>query len=386
MDDFAYKGYTITGPTQGIVRAPSRQTAEKRLRSQGITPQRLSKTKKHKDPVFWLFVKTLNILLGQNIKLHVALEIMQNQQSTRVRDAAERILIKLGDGETFSEALPQVFGGLSAQTIQLIDIGVKNSGLAQAIALIANEHENSVRQKQELAKAISYPAFVLAFSIIALITIFDTVLPEFGQLLQGSELSAMQQVIMGAAGRGYSGFITVFWAILGCVGLGYLISLHRPTILRLTHILDLVPIIKSTLRVRSRAQFLHALALALYLKLDLTDASLMAAEYVSNPAHRKRLLGIKPSLLEGQTFRATLAKTELFEDMQLALVEVAERANRLPECVMDLDQAMIQQRAHRLSLISQVIGPLSIIVLGIIIFLVAFVVVTPMMSLQNSIG
>jgi len=36
--------------------------------------------------------------------------------------------------------------------------------------------------------------------------------------------------------------------------------------------------------------------------------------------------------------------------------------------------------------VSQVIGPTAIIVLGIIIFLVAFVVVTPMISLQNSIG
>ena len=112
----------------------------------------------------------------------------------------------------------------------------------------------------------------------------------------------------------------------------------------------------------------------------------MAGKYVTNPHHKTILTHIKSALLEGQTFRTALSQSGLFDDMQLAQIEIAERSNRLPQVVMDLDRSLVAERAHRMSLVSQVIGPISIIVLGIIIFLVAFVVVTPMMSLQNSIG
>jgi len=386
MPDFAYKGHSIQGPVQGMITASTKAGAQKQLRAQGISPKSMTRTQRHTDAVFWIFIDTLCILLQQNIKLSEALEIMQSQQSPKVRDAAVRLLAKLGDGIPFPAALPQVFRSIPAQTLQLIDIGNRSAGLTQAVTLIKEERDTARKQKQDLTKAISYPAFVLLFSVIALIVIFDTVLPEFKQLLQGAELTPLQQVIMQGAGRGYSGFLAVFWSLIGVVGVGYALGLHGATQRRLAQLADVVPVLSAVLRGRSRGQFLHALALALQLKSDVSEACVMAAKYVTNPHHKTILSRIKSALLEGQTFRTALSHSGLFDDMQLAQIEIAERSNRLSQVVMDLDRTLMAERAHRISLVSQVIGPLAIIVLGIIIFLVAFVVVTPMMSLQNSIG
>ena len=386
MPDFAYKGHSIQGPVQGMIAAPTKAGAQKQLRAQGISPKSIARTHQHNDAVFWIVLETLCILLQQNIKLSEALDIMQSQQNPKVRDAATRLLAKLGDGIPFPAALPQVFRSIPAQTLQLIDIGNRSAGLAQAVTLIKEERDFARKQKQDLTKAVSYPAFVLLFSVVALIVIFDTVLPEFKQLLQGADLTPLQQVIMQAAGHGYSGFLTVFWSVIGVVGAGYALGLHRPTQRRLAQMADAVPLLGAALRARSQGQFLHALALALHLKSDVSEACVMAAKYVTNPHHKTILTRIKPALLEGQTFRTALSHSGLFDHMQLAQIEIAETSNRLPQVVMDLDRSLVSARAHRMSLVSQVIGPMAIIVLGIIIFLVAFVVVTPMMSLQNSIG
>ena len=56
--------------------------------------------------------------------------------------------------------------------------------------------------------------------------------------------------------------------------------------------------------------------------------------------------------------------------------------NNRQSIVVDL----IEKRRQRFALFSQLVGPFAIILLGIIIFLVAYVVVTPMMALQNTIG
>lgn len=386
MPEYAYKGHSIQGPVQGNITAVSRKIAQKTLRAQGIAPKTLEHTRLHKEPIFWIFIQTLSILVTQNIKLSEALVIMRKQRNQNVRDAARRILAKLGDGVPFPTALPQVFRNLNPQTLQLIDIGSRNAGLSQAIKVIKDERDFATKQKQDLTKALSYPAFVLLFSVVALIVIFDTVLPEFKTLLQDTQLTPLQNIIMGAAGNGYNWFIAFFWAILAVTIVVYVVSLHRPSIMRLARIFDHVPGLGHALRVSSQAQFLHALALALHLKSDLSAACVMAARYVKNPYHQYKLLGIKTGLLEGQLFRLTLSQTNLFNDMQLALIEIAERSNKLGEVVLDIDQTLRTERAHRMSLVSQIIGPFAIIILGIIIFMVAFVVVTPMMSLQNSIG
>ena len=386
MPEFFYKGQSIRGPMKGEIFANSRKLAQSSLRAQGIVPKSLQRIRRYKSAVFWIFIKTLSILLLQNIKLSDALEIMRKQQNRNVCDAASRVLTKLGDGASFSSTLVQVFQDLHPQTVQIIDIGVRNGGLRQAIKVIQDERNFAVKQKQELIKALSYPAFVLLFSLIALILIFDTVLPEFKSALQDIKLTPLQTIIMSASGKGYYLFIRIFWIGLSIVFVGHVISRYRPWMIKIGSLVDFIPVLKNIFKANSEAQFLHSLALSLRLKSDLTEACIVAARYVKNPHHQSKLSEITTALLEGKSFTVTLANTGLFNEMHLAQIEVAERSNKLAEIVVEMDQTLITQRALRMSLLSQIIGPLAIILLGIIIFLVAFVVVTPMMSLQNSIG
>jgi type II secretory pathway component PulF len=72
--------------------------------------------------------------------------------------------------------------------------------------------------------------------------------------------------------------------------------------------------------------------------------------------------------------------------MQIAKIEVGEKSKTLPKILNSIVVDLIEKRRQRFDLFSQLVGPFAIILLGIIIFLVAYVVVTPMMALQNTIG
>jgi type II secretory pathway component PulF len=122
------------------------------------------------------------------------------------------------------------------------------------------------------------------------------------------------------------------------------------------------------------------------LNVDLGLSVQMAEKTITNPIHREKISNIKTLLLNGVTFSTAIRETELFEPMQIAKIEIGEKSKTLPEILNSIVKDLIEKRRQRFALFSQLIGPFAIILLGIIIFLVAYVVVTPMMALQNTIG
>ena len=147
-----------------------------------------------------------------------------------------------------------------------------------------------------------------------------------------------------------------------------------------------LPVLKLMTRKRSAYEYLNAINLSMSLNVDLGLSVQLAETTISNPIHREKIANIKNLLLNGITFSTAIRETELFEPMQIAKIEIGEKSKTLPEIMNSIVKDLIEQRRQRFALFSQLVGPFAIIVLGIIIFLVAYVVVTPMMALQNTIG
>ena len=147
-----------------------------------------------------------------------------------------------------------------------------------------------------------------------------------------------------------------------------------------------VPGLNLISRKASAYEYLNAINLSMSLNVDLGLSVQLAEKTIINPIHREKIANIKTLLLNGVTFSTAIRETELFEPMQIAKIEVGEKSKTLPEILNSIVKDLIEKRRQRFALFSQLIGPFAIILLGIIIFLVAYVVVTPMIALQNTIG
>ena len=278
------------------------------------------------------------------------------------------------------------FKGLDQKTLSLLKIGSEQSGLAHAAGILLDEQKLKKDINREFNRAIAYPAFVLLFAIAALIVVFDTVLPEFSQFIDIQNQTLLQKMILSGAGRGYSTFLTVLWVSL-FVGFS-LLALQKLHFSRkfFYHFMAIVPGLKLISRKTSAYEYLNAINLSMSLNVDLGLSVQMAEKTITNPIHREKISNIKTLLLNGVTFSTAIRETELFEPMQIAKIEIGEKSKTLPEILNSIVKDIIEKRRQRFALFSQLIGPFAIILLGIIIFLVAYVVVTPMMALQNTIG
>ena len=386
MREFDYIGTSISGNIRGRITAITKSEAKTLLNSQGVVTSSIKSVRSSGNAAFWIFLKTLNILLSQKIKLSDALSVLTRHDDASLAKISDRILIKLSEGQNFHEILPVVFPKLDRKYFQLLKIGYRHADLNAAIELILTEHQNRKKFNGELTKALSYPLFVLFFSFVCLIVIFDTVLPEFKQFVGDAPTSKLQSFIMAGAGKAYETFVLIFWIAILSLGTFLLIRRNVKLFDLIILTLNKLPLISAMFKYSSQFQYIHALSLGLRLGADLSTATRLATDYVKNIGHKKRLLDIESKLFEGQTFSAALRETGLFNKLQIAQIEVAEQLNQLENIIQNLDSTIIEQRNHRLSVTSQLIGPLAIIMLGMIIFLVASVIITPIISLQNSIG
>ena len=386
MPDFHYRGLSISGSVSGFIEASSKKSAESLLKAKGIKVLNLKVERPYDVKTFWLFLSLIKSLLDQKISLVDALEISLNQSNSKIKKIASRTLSQLSEGQTLDVIFESIFKGLDQKTLSLLKIGSEQSGLAHAAGILLEEQKLKKDMNREFNKAIAYPTFVLLFAVAALIVVFDTVLPEFSQFIDHQNQTLMQKIILSGAGKGYSTFLSVLWVSL-LIGFS-LLALQKSHASRkfFYYFMTTAPGLKLIARKTSAYEYLNAINLAMSLNVDLGSSVQLAEKTVGNLIHRSKIENIKTLLLNGVTFSTAIRATQLFEPMQIAKIEVGEKSKTLPEILNSIVVDLIEKRRQRFALFSQLVGPFAIILLGIIIFLVAYVVVTPMMALQNTIG
>ena len=386
MPDFHYRGLSISGSVSGFIEASSKKSAESLLKAKGIKVVNLKVERPYDVKTFWLFLSLIKSLLDQKISLVDALEISLNQSNTKIKRIANRTLSQLSEGQTLDVIFENIFKGLDQKTLSFLKIGSEQSGLANAAGILLEEQKLKKDINREFNRAIAYPAFVLLFAVAALIVVFDTVLPEFSQFIDIQNQTLLQKIILSGAGRGYSTFLSVLWVSL-FIGFS-LLALQNLHFSRkfFYYFMTTAPGLKLISRKTSAYEYLNAINLSMSLNVDLGLSVQLAEKTIINPIHREKMANIKTLLLNGVTFSSAIRETELFEPMQIAKIEVGEKSKSLPEILNSIVKDLIEKRRQRFALFSQLIGPFAIILLGIIIFLVAYVVVTPMMALQDTIG
>lgn len=385
MPLFEYTGLSIEGKVSGNIIAGTARDARAELQKKGVKVKELRKRKVLNENIFWKCISLLKVLMTQNVSLVDALKIAREQRDRKLSYAFGQMLIGLQNGLQFHEVLTDLFPSVSMNTIAMLRIGAEKNGLSLAIKSIVQQKENKDALNSEIRKAIAYPTFVMFFALLTLVVVFDTVLPEFANLVDTHNLNWLQNVIISGAGKGYSSLLVGFWILIGLLFIYWALSKSKFFNLKFYYLLNFVPGLRALQISSSRRSFLNALSLALGLKCSLSDSVRLASVSIKNPLHLERVQKIPAQLTEGVLFSDSLSEAGLVSGMDLATIKLAEQSNSLAETTLALSAKLQRERLTRISLVSQFAGPVAILVLGLVIFLVAYVIITPIISLQEAI-
>ncbi len=378
---FIWQGLQANGrPQKGKLIATNEKEAREDLKRQHIIVLRLNK----KGPVkaralsaaeITLFSRQLASLLDAGIALLPALQVIAASQT---RAALASIISSLArdiaQGLPFSRALAKYPENFNTMYCQLIALGEVSGELSLLLLQLADERERFAAQKSKLRAALSYPIGVLLVSLAITCGLMVGVVPTFEHIFNdfGASLPTATQAVLAisrAINKGLApmcGSLAVFIVLLRWV-------LYRSKTCRemfklgLDKLLLKLPLFGTLFKTLAIARWSRALSLLLQAGTPLAHTFDILKGIANNAVFYQATRDIERRVKRGERLTQAMQATGCFPASILQPMAVAEECAGLERLLKDLAAFNERQVDERIALLTSLVEPLIIVLLGALI-------------------
>ena len=370
----------------GMVEALDRDEAKRILVSRQVGYRKIKAVHSLKSDVFWSLLHGLSDLLNRGLTLHQSLLLAEQSTIVSVSRAAKRVQFLVCAGRTLRDALQSIFPGVSEYIFEMISIGEMSANLDRTLARIIATKQRQRESYEELREALIYPGLVFVTALVVCWILFDFIVPGFSGLVdQAVAESGITYWVFAVSGQIGPTIEYSIWSVVGCLGLGLIgarYSLIREPFERL---ILLVPAIGAIVKGRDRIKFLTVWSMGLLSGMAVEHALESATQAIHNGAIRNSLQGAVRQVRGGIPIDKALAMTGILKPDELFRLQLGLETGAMSSTVDQVASDATRHALHKLQLITRVVGPLAIILLGIAIGAIAYGILIPIFSLQNSI-
>ncbi|WP_036384485.1 type II secretion system F family protein [Muricauda sp. MAR_2010_75] len=334
------------------------------------------------------FYGELALLLKAGVHLRDSLELLRdNQKKEKFRDFYAQMLDKLDAGLSFSEILKgqKDFTEYEYYSVQ---IGEESGNLVKIAEELAVFFAQKNEQRRNLINALTYPLIILCTAVLVVIFMLRMVVPMFEDIFKqnGVELPTITKWIIAT-----SNFIKDYgWIVL----LGFLtfLILRKPLLQRASvkrkwdHLLLRIPYVGNFIRSVYLAQFTQAVALLTSSKVPMLNSVQMVKKMIGFYPLQDALQNMESKIMKGESLHESLKGGKIFDNKMVSLIKVAEETNQTEFIFEKLNQQYTIEVQQKSKLLSTIMEPLIIVVIGIFVGVILVSMYLPMFRLSSVLG
>ena len=398
MPYYRWTGVDITGTThKGSSAAQSSKHLDAQLFKRGIA---LLKNKQVRMPFFARSIRLsqkiqlyqqLATLIFAGVRLPDALDIVADQLNhPRLQDIIYAIGAAVRSGVALSTAIkkyPSVFDPL---VVQMITISQESGNLAKGFDVACTYLETQHSFKTSLRSALAIPTLTFVCLIGIAGIIFGAIIPRFGDIFSSmkQELPALTKTMIS---------ISLFirsWYMMGLLlGLGALFGVLRKSMRSHAgkHIFDRLylsfPFIGMIVQYHFWGYCLQSLALLLQGGMPLVPALHIMYDVCDNTIFKQCLAVLHAEVTAGSLLSNAMAGFPLGTVSQeaISMVRVGEESGNLAKLLEHASYIYHDKLKRQLKIMTFVIQPVCILVLGLLVALLIFAVYMPVINLSQMI-
>lgn len=353
--------------------AQSKEQLEKRLLQQGFSAIRIHHNfilpQKPKNSEVTQTISQLAMLINAKIPLKASLAmLLENCRNIKLYLWLQSIIQQLESGFAFSSALKNHDQFLNAQEIQLIQMGEKSGTVGEMLSTIAQNRQQSEQLNQKVKKILFYPVMILAISITLSVLMLLFIVPKFADLYGEKDLPFITAVLFRLSEFLQDHFKALFLGLIFSILFGkFLPKKHRLLANLKFNLLKRLPIF-SEIIAHSRLIFFcqnSGLMLNAHLRLDAVLESFSSAEK-SDPQLAHEIHLTLERLKQGYSLAESLPNA-LFPADTLQMIRVGEKSGQLAPMLLQISEIYRQKLDYQIDLLSQMLEPLLMLVMGIIV-------------------
>ncbi len=407
MPIFEYRGLLKDGKnTKGIVDAENLRSARARLKKDGIFVIDLRDKKKASDthskknrgsnqkrvPVkdLSLMTRQLATLIKANIPLVDSLMAVSEQVEHPVlQEAIADCKNMVNEGSTFHKALskyPAIFNNIY---VSMAEAG-EASGTLDTILLRLAEFTEAQNELQSKVKgALTYPVLMLAVTFGLLGFLFVFVIPKIVVVFESAPQLKMpwySELIINL-----SGLLVNYWYILiGVITISFLLFSNwkkTPSGKTQWDAISLkLPLFGELMRMVAVSRFTRTLATLLVGGVPMLQALQIVRNVVDNDILAKAIDDARSNISEGESIAGPLKRSGQFPPMMIHMVNVGEKTGELEKMLTQVADTNDFQVKTMVESLTSLMGPVVVVVMGLVIGIIVFAIMVPMFEMTNLAG
>ncbi|MBD0833796.1 type II secretion system F family protein [Aestuariibaculum sediminum] len=334
------------------------------------------------------FYTELSVLLKAGISLKQALELIEASQKKKAnKELLNGINHDIIQGSSLSNAVKK-YSQFSDYEYYSIKIGEETGTLFQVSGQLGQFYSRKNEQRRNLISALTYPVIILSTALLVVVFMLRFVVPMFQDIFkqQGIDLPAITMFIILVSDFIGTYGVIIFLVLIGVFSTKYMFK-NNEVVKKVTDSLILkTPFIGLFIKTVYLSQFTQAVSLLISSKVPVLKSIQLVKQMIGFYPLQSALEGVEQEILRGQHLSESLESQNFFDDKMVALVKVAEETNQTEFVFQRLNlqyETRVQQQSK---LLSTVMEPFIILIVGILVGVILIAMYLPMFKLSSVLG
>lgn len=335
-----------------------------------------------------VFTEQLALLLDTGVSLHAALKGMQAQE---VEPARVQLLAAIGEdileGKPLSAALARQPDMFPSVYVNLVAAGERGGFLPQVLQQLIDMDEKAERLRSTLASALSYPAFLVFFSVATIVFVLVGVFPKFadmfGQIRSQLPWTTLLLMAMSDVLRLHWPWLLGFLAAALAAGVRWWQQPHARSVIDRWKLQ--LPLVNQLFAQVYLSQTLRVLGLSLANGVPLVDALRACQDVVRNVVFSRFIATLRQQVTEGQGLAQGFRESPFIPPLVQQMVTTGEETGNLAKVMGRIADHYDRELARRIALFARLAEPVMLLVMGTLVGLIVASLILPIFKLSRAI-
>ena len=336
------------------------------------------------------FTYQMATLVNSHIPLVRSLDITLSQiNNVQLQRIIEQIKYDVEHGSTLADALSQHPKQFSDLYVSMIRAGEASGVLGEVMSRLAEFAERQRNLTNEVISALFYPLILMIMSVSAIAVLMVFVVPKFTAMFEtmgGNALPGATQVLISIADFTSS----YWWVVLGggviSILLGRQFSKTADGELFFDRLKLRLPIFGNVFSNFAIVRFTRTMATLLENGVVLVPALNVAKDTVGNRIYSDAITKASEQIEGGSTLAHELDGSGVFPDMVVHMISIGEESGSPEQMLGKLSDYYDVEVRKTLERVTGSLGPLVILVMGLVIGFIAVAMILPIFEASSMIG
>ncbi|MEP3208637.1 MAG: type II secretion system F family protein [Maribacter sp.] len=334
------------------------------------------------------FYTEISVLLRAGINLKDALSLLRdNQKKEKHQIFYTEMVEALVSGKPFSEVIRNK-KEFTEYEYHSLKIGEETGTTAKITEELGKFFSRKNEQRRNLLNALTYPIIILVTAALVVIFMLRLVVPMFQDIFKQNnvELPGITNFIIAASDfiKDYGWYVLLFLICL--VVLGKIYGDNERFKRKKGYLQLKMPYIGNFIKSVYMAQFTQAVTLLTASKVPVLNSIELVRQMIDFFPLKEALANVEKGILKGESLSQSLSQNKIFDHRMVALVKVAEETNQTEFIFERLNQQYDIEVQQKSKLLSTLLEPMIIVVVGAIVGIILVAMYLPMFKLGSVLG